>query len=220
MNDQELIELVYGRYTKASKARLQAMIDACRYVEDKNIEGDIVECGVWRAGHIILARKILPSRVCWLYDTFSGMTEPSNYDHKPDGYPAMVSYRAKAAKGQKWAEATRSEVEINLRMTNVFNTKLCKFVEGDVRKTLDDPLNVPDKIAILRLDTDFYDSTKKELEVLWPKLVDKGVLIVDDFHHWDGSRRACQDYFIKNKIQQRWKRVGKDDPCVLHVKGD
>ena len=59
--------------------------------------------------------------------------------------------------------------------------------------------NLPEKISLLRLDTDFYNSTKIELEILYPKLINDGFLIIDDYGHWKGSRKAVDDYFNNKK---------------------
>jgi O-methyltransferase len=74
-----------------------------------------------------------------------------------------------------------------------------KYIKGMVEDTLRD--NIPEKIALLRLDTDFYESTKAELEVLLDKLVTGGILIVDDYGSWAGSRKAVNDYFSTNGIK-------------------
>ena len=73
------------------------------------------------------------------------------------------------------------------------------FVKGKVEQTLEDEKNIPKKISLLRLDTDFYESTKKEMEILYPRLQNKGVLIIDDYGHWKGSKKAVDDYF-KNDL--------------------
>ena len=72
-----------------------------------------------------------------------------------------------------------------------------KFIEGDILKTLLNKSNVPDKISVLRLDTDWYESTKIELEVLYPKLQKGGVILIDDYGHWGGCKKAVDEYFSK-----------------------
>lgn len=217
--DEELIARVFGKYSKSSVERLRSMIDACRYVEDKGIPGDVVECGVWRGGNIILARLLCPSRVCWLYDTFDGMTEPDKVDTKADGYSASIPYFAKLNNGHKWALATRPEVETYFRKEGVFDESKCKFVVGDVCKTLKVKENLPEKISLLRLDTDFYRSTKKELEVLYPLLSPGGILIIDDYNHWMGARQATQEYFKKKGIRYEQMLKPIDYTAVVMIKG-
>lgn len=177
------------RYSKAPMSRLRAMESALLSLDHKGIEGDIVECGVWRGGHIILARVISPSRVCWLFDTFSGMTAPGPHDVKSWGEVPSKKQIGKSV-------CALESVKDNLRSEQVFDEDKLRFVVGDVNETLRRD-ELPDKIALLRLDTDWYESTKIELEVLFPRLGVGGVLIVDDYGHWMGAKKAVRDYFGK-----------------------
>lgn len=190
-----LIAELEGRYSKTSVERLLAMANACKRIDAENIPGDIVECGVWRGGNIILARKLSPERVCWLYDTFEGMTEPGQFDTKLGGETAMSRYRKWEHKGVKWAAVSVEEVIQNLADTWTYDDEYLRFVKGPVEETLLDAANLPNRIALLRLDTDWYESTKIELEVLYPRLVIGGILIVDDYGHWMGARKAVDEYF-------------------------
>lgn len=170
------------------------MEDALLSLDHKGIEGDIVECGVWRAGHIILARTISPSRVCWLFDTFTGMTAPGPHDMKANGTrPTLKQIRRSVGSFESVTE--------NLKREGVYEPDKLHFVVGDVAETLRDPINIPTKVALLRLDTDWYESTKVELEVLFPRLVPGGVLIVDDYGHWMGAKKAVQEYLGKRVKQ-------------------
>lgn len=219
LTDIQLIDRVYGHYTKGSRERLQAMIDACRRIDECQLQGDIVECGVWRGGHIILARLISPSRVCWLYDTFSGMPKPGKRDVKvgDKGRSALQTWKAKSRDGNRWAASSREEVEKYMLREGVYDEVYLRFVVGDVALTLRGPIG-PERIALLRLDTDWYDSTRTELEVLYPRLVSGGVLIVDDYGHWRGSRDACQEYFKKKGIQYNVLLKPIDKTAVMMVK--
>ena len=167
------------------------MESALLHLDANQIDGDIVECGVWQGGHIILARMISRHRVCWLYDTFDGMTKP----RRVDGRKANYRYQSKAAAGRKWAAASLADVTANFISEGLFDSDLLRFVVGDVCQTLLDDKNLPDKVALLRLDTDWYESTKIELEVLFPRLAAGGVLIIDDYGHWMGARKAVDEYF-------------------------
>jgi O-methyltransferase len=182
------------KYSKANTQRMLAMYDALRRIDAASIPGDVVECGVWRGGHIILARLVSPQRVCWLYDTFEGMTAPGPHDVKRNGLAPPPD----KALNKQWTRATLSEVQMNLADTGTWDEAKLIFVPGDVCKTLLDPANIPDTIALLRLDTDWYESTKVELDVLWPHLVKGGTIIIDDYGHWMGARKAAQEYFAKH----------------------
>ena len=176
-------------FSKTGQARMKAMADAVREIDQNKIPGDVVECGVWRAGNIILARKLSPNRVCWLYDTFTGMTNPGPADVHRKGMPASARMK------KHWCEASVAEVTGILSDHKVLDDKLTRFVVGDVIQTLLKQENLPDKIALLRLDTDWYASTLVELQALYPKLERGGILIVDDYGHWMGARKAVNEYF-------------------------
>lgn len=176
-------------YSKSGLARLDATWTACIAINATSVEGDLVECGVWRGGNVMVMRWASPSRRCWLFDTFAGMTEPGEHDAKRDG----ISVKKKT----KWigkSAVDAHDVRQNMIDVGVYDAEKFRFIIGDVRKTLLDADNLPDKIAVLRLDTDFYDSTKIEMEVLYPRLQSGGYLIVDDYGHWLGARKAVDEY--------------------------
>jgi O-methyltransferase len=191
-------------YTKTGKVRLRVTMNVLKKLDLRDVEGDFVECGVWRGGQVILARSVSPKRVCWLYDTFDGMTPPTDVDTRRSGEGAYRSYLKKFKRGSKWAGVSLSEVRANLQERGVLDDSLLKFVVGDVCETLKVEDNLPEKIAVLRLDTDWYESTKAELEVLYPRLVEGGVLIVDDYGHWMGSKKAVNEYFGDNVPRWHW----------------
>lgn len=186
------------------------MIEALFTIDEEDVEGDLVECGVWAGGNIIIFRKILPDRLCWLYDTFQGMVEPGIYDKKRNNNGITALHRYKARKG-KWCEYPKYDVVANLAEFRVLDDDKLKFIEGRVEDTLLVPKNLPDKIALLRLDTDWYDSTKVELEQLFPRLSPGGILIVDDYGYWLGARKAVDDYFGK-KVD---KIMLDDTACMI-----
>lgn len=187
-------------YTMTSFERGLALFRAIRYLHQNFIPGDFVECGVWRGGSTMIAMKTLQhfgiaNRRFWLFDTFNGMTPPAEVDVDCHGQTAedlMRQGESQRTTDLVWAYAELEEVRHNVALTG-YDMSLVNFVEGDVCETL---LHTEvQHIALLRLDTDFYDSTKMELEVLFPRLAEEGVLIVDDFGHWQGARKAVDEYF-------------------------
>jgi O-methyltransferase len=182
-------------FCKAPRARLLAMAAQLRRLDAAGIAGDVVECGVWRGGHTILARLLSPDRVNWLYDTFDGMAAPG----AADGPKACEKYQRKAAAGVKWNAVHVTEVFNNLVVAGALPYgdwwRDLHFVIGDVCDTLKNPKALPQRIALLRLDTDFYESTRVELAILYPRLCAGGALIIDDYGHWPGCRRAVDEYF-------------------------
>ena len=188
--------------TMTSIERMYALYSATRYVIDNNIRGDFVECGVWRGGSVMLIAATLlqfgrHDRKIWLYDTFSGMTAPSADDTQSmSGRPAtaILAEHAKTADDPFWGIAPRFVVDTNLRTTG-YPLSNVEIIEGDVLSTI--PLNVPAEIALLRLDTDWYASTRHELEHLYPRVAYGGVVIVDDYGYWSGARKATDEYFAR-----------------------
>ncbi|MDF0497952.1 TylF/MycF/NovP-related O-methyltransferase [Bradyrhizobium yuanmingense] len=209
--DTSILEPEFGQYLKmcspctmVSRERLYAHFQAINYVVSSGIEGDIVECGVWRGGTSMLGALTLlgrgeTSRKIWLYDTFAGMTEPDDVDVSPwSATSAGRLWRANMALGHnKWCFAPLEDVQRNLLSTGYPAEKI-EFVKGDVAETL--LHKCPEKIAVLRLDTDWYESTKIEMEVLFPKLVRGGVILIDDYGAWKGCKKAIDEYLAENKI--------------------
>jgi len=179
-------------YTMASQDRLLAACDAVRYVDRSGIPGAIVECGVWKGGTTmamaITALEGGGQRDVYLFDTFSGMSEPTDDDADPRGvYAERVMELDEGAR----AIAPLAQVRQHLARTAYPENRL-HFVVGMVETTV--PAEAPDKIAVLRLDTDWYESTRHELEHLVPRIVNGGVLLIDDYGHWSGARKAVDEW--------------------------
>ncbi len=201
-------------YTMTSPERILALCEAVSYVSKNNIEGDFVECGVWKGGSMAAAAHTLESlsitnRRLWMYDTFEGMSSPTENDVDFRGQTAerLLSESDLSASTEKdsiWCRCELDSVKQTLLETGYPESAL-RFVKGKVEDTL--AHETPDQIALLRLDTDWYESTKIELEVLFPKLVVGGVLIIDDYGHWQGCRRAVDEYFAANNVQMFLHRV-------------
>jgi O-methyltransferase len=182
-----------------SDERLFDTLMACLHVVTRNVEGDFVECGVYRGGNAILAadvfRRSATKRSVWLYDTFVGMTAPTSLDVNYEGVSAEAKFFEKQkADHNDWCYATVEEVKKNFQKASLLDPNV-KFIKGDVFNTLSEHSLVPEKISVLRLDTDWYESTKLELEVLYPRLSKGGIIIIDDYGSWGGARKAVDEYF-------------------------
>jgi O-methyltransferase len=171
-------------YTMTSVERMYALWEATRYVLRRDIPGAFVECGVWRGGSAMLMAQVLrgSGRELWLYDTFDGMPEPAGDDLDFRGEPPDLSNELVSA------IAGLDEVVSNL---SFYEPVI--YVEGKVEETI--PSRAPEQIALLRLDTDWEESTRHELEHLYDRLSPGGVLLVDDYGHWRGARRAVDQFF-------------------------
>jgi hypothetical protein len=191
-------------FTMTSVERMYALWEACRYVGKAGLDGDVVECGVWRGGSSMMAALALAEagqqRRMWLYDTFEGMPPPSERDVDYTGASAASALEEdERAPGvsNTWAWATLEDVQSNMAATE-YPSELVRYVKGKVEETI--PAEAPERIALLRLDTDWYGSTRHELEHLYPRLVKGGVLIIDDYGHWEGARGAVDEYFEERAV--------------------
>ncbi len=185
--------------TMTSIERMYGLWASVRYVVHRGVPGDFVECGVWRGGSSMLVALTLISlgqqhRKLWLYDTFAGMTEPSERDVEYSG--SRIAERWDKIRGRKdspyFAFSGLTEVQANMSSTG-YPVDLIEYVVGPVEETM--PVKAPNQIALLRLDTDWYESTRHELEHMWPRIQPDGVMIVDDYGHWIGAREAVDEYF-------------------------
>lgn len=200
-----------SEFTMTSPERILAVCNATEYLAKNQIAGDFVECGVWRGGSMAAAAKTLVhlgelDRQLWMYDTYDGMSEPSQKDVDYLGHAAeeLMKQQDRNDAMSVWCCSALEQVKQTMEQTG-FPLDQINYIEGKVEDTL--PTTTLEKIALLRLDTDWYESTRCELEHLYPKLVPGGVLIIDDYGHWEGCRRAVDEYFAENKIPMLLNRI-------------
>ncbi|MBW7858457.1 MAG: class I SAM-dependent methyltransferase, partial [Leptonema sp. (in: Bacteria)] len=179
---------------------------------DNNINGDFVECGVWRGGSAMLIAKMLverkiTNRKIILFDTFEGMSEPSQFDIDVSGELASESLKQNIHQKETsvWCLADIVDVQNNMNQTGFSNDSII-YIKGKVEDTIPKKLTTK-QVALLRLDTDWYESTKHELIYLYPLLSKEGILIVDDYGHWQGCRRAVDEYFEEQKTTLMLNRI-------------
>lgn len=207
-------------YTMTSPERIAALVEAVRYVVANKIAGDFVECGVWRGGSSMAAALALKelgdeSRELWLYDTYEGMSAPTEEDVDIAGQTADKKFtqRQLTEDSSEWCRSPIDDVRQNLQSTGYPADKM-HFIKGKVEETI--PEEIPaGPIAILRLDTDWYESTRHEMEHLYPRLLKDGVLILDDYGYWQGARKAVDEYFAAHGIRPLMGRVDTDGRMLL-----
>jgi len=189
------------RYTMTTPRRIAALCDSVEHAVRAEVPGAVVECGVWKGGSMMAAALTLirlgaTDRDLYLFDTFQGMPPPTEEDvfSAYDGYSPMRHWRRRRREGgaNAWHYVPAGEVRAAVLSTD-YPAERVHLVEGRVEETL--PAFAPDEIAVLRLDTDWYESTKHELVHLYPRLSTGGVLILDDYGHYEGARRAVDEYF-------------------------
>jgi hypothetical protein len=191
-------------YTLTSPERLVALIEAVRHVVAANIPGGIVECGVWRGGSMMAAALALKDvertdRDLYLFDTFEVMTAPQAEDVNFRGQSAIPEFEKTKinADSSTLGFVGLTDVQAAMKRTG-YNPSRVHYIKGRVEQTI--PAQAPESIALLRLDTDWYESTRHELEHLYPRLSPGGILIIDDYGHWRGSRKATDEYFSEQVV--------------------
>jgi hypothetical protein len=195
--------------------------DAINYILKNNIDGVIVECGVESGNfeHIWINELMKNNSVrdIYLYDTFGGLVEPTEYDYTRNdsklyqmNKDAVYEYwknRIINEETNGWCYTPLEKVKHRLNSTGYPQQNL-HYVVGDVMETLKDKTTIPAKIAILRLDTDWYESSKYELEQMYDNVVTGGIIIFDDYYHWDGQRRATDNFFLTRNINYDFVNIG------------
>ncbi len=209
--DSETIQVIQRvrPFTMTSAERIASLCNAVRYVVGAGIRGDIVECGVWKGGSMMAVAielmRLDNERMLHLFDTFDGMSEPSAVDTNLEGEAAAGLLESEDKNtSHNWAYCPEADVLQNLRQIG-YPERSINIIKGKVEDTI--PSSAPERIAILRLDTDWYESTKHELVHLFPRLESGGVLIIDDYGHWMGARKAVDEYFYEHGIPILLNRI-------------
>lgn len=195
--------------------------DAINYILNNNIEGVIIECGVETGTfEYIWINELIrnnTTRDIYLYDTFGGLVEPGEYDYTCENSPHYTMNAEQvyntwkngkiSDKINEWCYTPLEKVQERLNSTGYPQDKL-HYIVGDVMETLKDKTKIPGKIAILRLDTDWYESSKYELEQMYDNVVQGGVIIFDDYYHWNGQRKATDDFFKSINVDYDFVNIG------------
>ena len=190
-----------------SVERLYALYQSVVYISKNSIPGALVECGVYKGASLILASYVLQNlydsnRAMFLYDTFEGWPLQGTRDSQ-----IQLTHNSEGSARAPWGNA--SALSLETVQQNIWKTGYPKenilFIKGKVEETL--PKNIPDKIALLRLDTDGYESTYHELVHLYPRLSVNGVLMIDDYGHWQGAKDAVDQYFREKKMNLLFHRI-------------
>ena len=194
-------------YTMTSIPSQWSLLQSIKHVIRNNVEGSFVECGIFRGGNIVLMSKLLEEhkveKNIFAYDTFQGMPLPGKDDLDLRGNSSIDKFlelKNSEKEGSQWCYCDIQDVKNNIKKFNINYLKKINFIKGRVEETLLDINNLPKKISLLRLDTDFYSSTKIELNILFPLLEKNGILIVDDYGHFMGVKKAVDEFFSKKKV--------------------
>ncbi len=209
-------------FTMTTDERIISLIRAVDYISHNNIDGAFVECGVWRGGSAMTAAMQLikqhnVQRDLFLYDTFEGMSAPTGADIEYNGRLASAQLASTPKQTGIWCYASIEDVNENISSTG-YPSEHIHLVKGKVEETI--PNIMPKQIAILRLDTDWYESTLHELRYLFPLLSPRGVLIVDDYGHWRGCKKAVDEYFSEHPGEYYFHRIDYAARLIMKVPSD
>ncbi len=208
------------KYTMTSIERMYSLYTAVKYISENGLQGDICECGVCKGGSMMLAAKTLLSlkdinRRIYLYDTYTGMSRPTKKDIDFENIPVEKEWRKKQREIiNEWAYCPLDTTKKNLLLTGYPEKKLI-FVKGKVEDTIPDI--IPNQISLLRLDTDWYESTYHELKYLYPRIIKQGVLIIDDYGHYKGAKEATEQYFKENNKKVLLNRIDYTGRIIIKV---
>jgi O-methyltransferase len=188
--------------TMIGMQRLTSLQHCVETVLKEGIPGDLVECGVWRGGASILMRAVLSAygdetRCVWLCDSFEGVPPPDTAHYEAD--KGIKLHRA------AWVLAVpEAKVRANFERYGLLDDQV-RFVPGWFKDTLRDaPI---DRIAVLRLDGDLYESTIQALDSLYPRLSSGGFCVIDDYHAIDACRRAVTDYRAQHGVTAQIEEI-------------
>ena len=183
-------------YTFCSRDKLHSLITRCNHLNRHRIAGDFVECGTYKGGSAaIIAPRLLEDRKLWLYDSFEGMPESSDKDG--------TAARQFVGEGKACVEEVRQLV----RRSGAPEDRLV-IRKGWFQETFSEPL--PEKVALLHCDADWYESVMLVLETFYPLVSDGGIIILDDFGYWEGCREAFYDYCHRHNLKPLVERISSD----------
>lgn len=184
--------------------RLDQLQAAVETIIADRVPGDLLEAGVWRGGAAILMRGVLAAhneqeRTVWLADSFAGLPPPD-----PSAFPADAGIDMSAEAGYEELAVPLEEVQANFRRYGLLDGQV-RFLQGWFRDTL--PRAPVERLALLRIDGDLYESTWVALKALYPKLSRGGYLIVDDYGALTACRQAVDDYRREHGIGEPLQRI-------------
>ena len=192
-------------FNRTSENTLWDTFNLVKKIITNNVQGDLVECGVETGHSLVLFQKIieffnLKNIKIYGYDTFEGTPQPSTVDFNKYGTPLKEQFENRKInkKTSGWNNVSQDVVQSNFVNNTKLNNNL-KLIKGKVEDTLVNEKNLPEKISLLKLDTNLYESTKIQLKILSPRVQKGGIIIIDNYFNYSGIKKATDEYFEKKK---------------------
>ena len=198
-DDQRNLIKSFEKKGLASELNLWSIYQSLEYIKNQNIDGDIVECGVYNGNTLsfigLISDKFNLEKKIWGFDTFDGFINDTFTDYDTD-------FKTGKKINYEKVDLYYSIDDVQKIIINNDPNKFEKYnlIKGDILETLNDEKNIPKKICFLRLDTDIYKTTKKQLEILFDRLVPGGVLHIDDYGLIPGVKKAVDEFFYNKKV--------------------
>lgn len=199
---EDLIKTVTP-YTFCSEDKLRSLVQQCNYLNSIGVNGDYVECGTYKGGTAaVLSFSLGKTRKLWLYDSFEGMPETTEHDGET----------AKQYIGEGAVDIKDVFNVLNLVCADMSRVIVVKGLFEETFRN-----HIPKQVALLHCDADWYGSVLLTLRTFYDRVVDGGVIILDDFGYWEGAREAFYDFVNERGIKPLLERVGSDQ--LYWVKG-
>ncbi len=198
---REAVKLI-DQFTMVSYERLITLWQQVHYLDKARIPGSLVECGTWKggaSGMMALAhlKSGVPSRELHLFDSFQGLPEP---DKERDGESAVRYASGRAGGALNSIRKCVGPLEENKHLlADVigFPSRLTYYHVGWFQETLREVPKTLGAIALLRIDGDWYESTKICLDTLYAQVSSGGIVVIDDYGKWPGCRKAVDEFMAK-----------------------
>ena len=208
----KVVDATFLKYYEICRVRTMLSTEALydlwwsvKYICENDMRGDIVEMGVWQGGALELVALALNefkgNNGIVGFDTFEGHPMPEAEEIDIWGNNMQDKFNEVTNNGEKWAFADYDSVEKNLK--SIYSN--VKLIKGVVDETVD--TSDINEISILRLDMDWYEPTKVALEKLCGKIQKGGVLIIDDYGHHSGAKKATDEYVKKRKLKINFRHI-------------
>ncbi|HJO38786.1 MAG: TylF/MycF/NovP-related O-methyltransferase [Vicinamibacterales bacterium] len=181
-----------AEFSCSDSRELTRLCEIAYDVGDRGVTGDLVECGVRNGGSAAALSLGLPGRSVWLYDSFEGLPPPGPRD---------------GAAADGWAGRCRGTEDRVVAALEIAGVGEYTIRPGWFAETFAAP-PAPERIALLHVDADWYDSAIESLERFYPLVADGGAIVLGDFGHWEGCREAYYDFCRRHDLKPLLERYG------------
>lgn len=208
--NQKKLEKIFNKYHEYTMIKKSTFIDNLILCQKySSIPGCVIECGCWRGGMTAGISETINNKqkLYYLFDSFEGLPPAKEIDGK-----AALDWQSDT-NSPFYYDNCKAEIEFAEKAMGLAKNNNYKIVSGWFKDTIPN-MEFKEKIAILRLDGDWYDSTMQCLDGLYNHVTEGGIIIIDDYYTWEGCARAVHDFLSKNKLTDR---IHKSEKGVCYI---